>query len=112
MIWSNTALLFIGKGGPTEGFGVEVSPRTKFLVTSGPYRYTRNPMVFGAYSIYLALAVFINSYQSIILVVIFLPVIIFYLKKSEEKRLLTDFGEDYLKYREKVSLLIPLPPKK
>lgn len=112
MIWSNLALFIKGKGGPSEGFGVEISPKTKVLVTSGPYRFTRNPMVFGAYSIYLSLALFLNTYASVILVLVFLPGIITYLKKSEEKRLLKDFGEDYLKFKNKVSLLIPLPPKK
>ena len=112
MIWSNVSLFITGKGGPTEGFGVEISPKTKVLVIVGPYRYTRNPMVFGAYTMYLALTVFLNSYPAMILVLLFFPVIIFYLKRSEEKRLLKDFGEDFLKYRERVSMLIPLPPKK
>lgn len=112
MIWSNAALFFKGKGGPAEGFGIEISPRTKFLVTTGPYRYTRNPMVFGAYSMYLALTLFLNSYVSLTLLVILLPVIIMYLERSEEKRLVKDFGEDFKQYRERVSMLIPLPPKK
>jgi len=112
MIWSNTELILTGKGGPAEGFGIEISPKTECLVQTGPYRYTRNPMVFGAYSMYIAVAVFINSYTSLILVLLFLPLIILYLKKSEEKRLFSDFGEDYRLYREKVSILIPLPPKK
>ncbi len=112
MIWSNAALFFIGKGGPAEGFGVEISPKTKVLVTKGPYRFTRNPMVFGAYSIYTGFALFLNSYLSLIIVILFFPVIIIYLKKSEEKRLVKDFGEDFQKYRESVSIFIPLPPKK
>lgn len=112
MIWSNIVLFNIGKGGPAEGFGIEISPKTKVLVTKGPYRYTRNPMAFGAYSMYMSLALLYNSYAALILVVLFLPVIIVYLKKSEEKRLVKDFGEDYLNYRERVSLFIPLPPKK
>lgn len=112
MIWSNAVLFFTGKGGPAEGFGIEISPKTKELVTKGPYRYTRNPMVFGVYSMYLSLALLYNSYVSLILVILFLPVIILYLKRSEEKRLVKDFGEDYLKYRESVSIFIPLPPKK
>lgn len=112
MVWSNASLFVTGKGGPAEGFGIEISPKTKVLVTNGPYRYTRNPMVFGAYTMYLALTVYFNSYPAMILILIFFPVIIFYLKKSEEKRLLKDFGEDYIKYRERVSMLIPLPPKK
>lgn len=112
MIWSNAMLLLKGKGGPTEGFGVEISPKTKFLVMTGPYRFTRNPMVFGAYCLYLSLAVFFNSCLSLLFVILLLPVIIIYLKKSEEKRLLKDFGEEYLKYRERVSLLIPFLWKK
>lgn len=111
MVWSNASLFMTGKGGPAEGFGIEISPKTKVLVTSGPYRYTRNPMVFGAYTMYLALTVYLNSYPAMIFILIFFPVIIFYLKKSEEKRLVKDFGEDYIKYRERVSMLIPLPPK-
>ncbi len=112
MIWSNAALVSIGKGGPTEGFGIEVSPKTKILVTRGPYRYTRNPMVFGAYSMYMSLAIIFNSYPSLIFVIFLFPVIVVYLKKSEEKRLMKDFGEEYIKYRDSVSLLVPLPPKK
>ena len=112
MVWSNASLFVTGKGGPAEGFGIEISPKTKVLVTNGPYRYTRNPMVFGAYTMYLALTVYFNSYPAMILILIFFPVIIFYLKKSEEKRLLKDFGGEYVKYRERVSMLIPLPPKK
>jgi protein-S-isoprenylcysteine O-methyltransferase Ste14 len=110
MVWSNAALFFIGKGGPAEGFGIEISPKTKVLVTKGPYRYTRNPMVFGAYTIYIGLSVFLNSYAPLLLVILFFPVIIIYLRKSEEKRLLKDFGNEFLEYRKRVSLFIPLPP--
>lgn len=48
VLWSNAALFLIGKRGPTDGFNVGVSPITEKLVVTGPYRYTRNPMVFGA----------------------------------------------------------------
>ncbi len=112
MLWSNAALFFKGKGGPTEAFGVEISPKTKFLVTTGPYSYTRNPMVFGACCIYLGLAVYINSYSSLIFVILFFPLIILFLRKSEEKRLMRDFCEEFIDYRKRVSLLIPLPPKR
>lgn len=112
MAWSNAALFLIGKGGPAEGFGIEISPKTKVLVTKGPYRYTRNPMVFGAYTIYLGLSFFLNSYAPLILLIVFFPVIISYLRRSEEKRLMKDFGDEFLEYRKRVFLLVPLPPKK
>lgn len=112
LVWSNAALLLTGKGGPAEGFGIEISPKTKYLVKNGPYRYTRNPMVFGVYTLYLVFSFYLNSYISLLAVLMFLPLIILYLKRSEEKRLIRDFGEDYRKYRESVPLFIPLPPKK
>ena len=112
VLWSNASLFFTGKGGPAEGLGIAISPKTEALVAVGPYRYTRNPMVFGTYISYLGFSFYLNSWVCLILVVFMLPVSILYLKKSEEKRLLKDFGKDYLRYREKVSMFIPLPPAK
>jgi protein-S-isoprenylcysteine O-methyltransferase Ste14 len=112
MLWSNIYLFFIGKGGPADGFGVAVSPRTKRLVTSGPYRYTRNPMAFGALSFYLALALFFNSAICAALVAILSGGSYLYLRWIEEKRLLKDFGDAYEQYRKTVSILVPLPARK
>jgi len=112
MLWSNIYLFFIGKGGPADGFGVAVSPRTKHLVTSGPYRYTRNPMAFGALSFYLALALFFNSAICVALVAILSGGAYLYLRCIEEKRLLKDFGDAYEQYRKTVSSLVPLPARK
>lgn len=110
-IWPNIGLFKIGKGGPTDFFNIDISPRSKKLVITGPYRYTRNPMVFGMNSIYLSIALYLNSLSSLLFVILFLPVIIIYLKLTEEKRLLKDFGDEYLEYKKKVSMIIPLPPK-
>ncbi len=111
-IWSNIDLLRIGKGGPTDIFNIAISPRTKKLVISGPYRYTRNPMVFGMNSIYFAIAVYLNSLISLIFVILFLLVITIYLRLAEEKRLLKDFGNEYLEYKRNVSMIIPFLSKK
>ena len=110
--WSNLYLLFVGRGGPADGFGVQISPRTQHLVTSGPYRYTRNPMAFGALSLYLALALLFNSAICVALVAILSGGAYLYLRWIEEKRLLKDFGDAYEKYRKTVSMLVPLPPRK
>jgi protein-S-isoprenylcysteine O-methyltransferase Ste14 len=111
-IWSNIDLFRIGKGGPTDIFNIAISPRTKKLVISGPYRYTRNPMVFGMNSIYFAIAVYLNSLISLIFVILFLSVIIIYLRLAEEKRLFKDFGIEYLEYKRNVSMIIPFLSKK
>ena len=112
MLWSNIYLFFVGKGGPADGFGITISPRSQRLVTSGPYRYTRNPMMFGALSFYLALAVFFNSAICLGLVAALSVGASIYLKTVEEKRLLMDFGDAYQQYRKTVSMLVPLPPRK
>jgi len=111
-VWSNLYLLFVGKGGPADGFGVTISPRMQHLVTSGPYRYTRHPMAFGALSGYLALALFLNSPICLAIVTGFLAAMAIYLKLVEEKRLLVDFGDSYQRYRNTVSMLVPFPSKK
>ena len=107
MISSNIFLLKIGKGGPAEGFNIAISPKTKKLVCKGPYSYSRNPMVFGALSLYFSFAIFLNSLLCLISVFILVIVVFCYLIFSEEKRLLKDFGEDYQDYKNKVPMLFP-----
>jgi protein-S-isoprenylcysteine O-methyltransferase Ste14 len=111
IVWSNLWLFFVGKGGPADWFGTQISPRSQHLVTSGPYRYTRNPMMFGALSFYLGLAVFFNSAICLGLVAALSVGASIYLKAVEEKRLLRDFGDAYEQYRKSVSMLVPLPPR-
>ena len=107
-IWSNIFLFKIGRGGPVDAFGVSITPQTKKLVTIGPYRYCRNPMVFGAFSIYTSIVLYLNSIIGLICLIILLVIMIIYLKLSEEKRLLKDFGDEYLNYKKKVSMIFPI----
>ncbi|MBN2403707.1 MAG: isoprenylcysteine carboxylmethyltransferase family protein [Spirochaetes bacterium] len=111
ILWSNLYLFAIGKGGPADVVGITISPRTKHLVIAGPYRYTRNPMVFGALSCYFAIAIFLNSIITLGVLVLFVFIIIIYLKNTEEKRLLNDFGEEYIQYKKKVSMIFPWPKR-
>jgi len=110
--WSNLWLFFVGEGGPADWFGTQISPRSQRLVTTGPYRYTRNPMMFGALSSYFAMALYLNSAICLGLVAAMSVGASIYLKAVEEKRLLRDFGDSYQRYRRTVSMLVPLPPRK
>ncbi len=112
VIWSNIFLVIRGKGGPADGFGVAVSPRTERLVVTGPYRYTRNPMVFGAYFSYIAIALFMGSFGGLLILAIFIILSVIYLRIVEEPRLIADFGEEYEEYRREVSMTVPLPRKR
>jgi protein-S-isoprenylcysteine O-methyltransferase Ste14 len=108
VIWPNLALFFIGKGGPADGFGVLLSPRTEKLIIKGPYKYSRNPMVFRALMCYFLIVLFYNSLDEIMLLFCYIPISVLYLKFTEEKRLIKDFGEEFVQYRKKVSMIFPL----
>lgn len=112
VIWSNIFLLLKGKGGPIDIAGISITPRTKKLVPEGPYKYTRNPMVFGANSIYLSIAIYLNSLGCLIVLIIFFVVLVKNVVATEEKRLLKDFGADYVKYKNNTSKIIPWPKKR
>jgi len=106
-VWSNVLLNRIGKGGPLEVAGVEVSPKTETLVVTGPYKYTRNPMLFGTCMLYYAEAVYLNSVIAAALATLFMIFMLVFVKLVEEPRLLKDFGSDYEQYRRQVSMFIP-----
>jgi len=106
-VWSNISLLIIGKGGPTDVFNYAISPRSQKLVIIGPYKYTRNPMVFGMLCVYFSISVFLNSLSCLLFWIILIPFIIAYLKKTEERRLLNDFGQEFVSYKSRVSMIFP-----
>lgn len=91
----------VGEGNPFDAYNHEVAPRTKHLMTDGPYRFSRNPMLIGIYIFYIGVLLWLLRWWPLlvfIVVVIFLSLQV----KSEEKRLEADFGDDYRTYKQKV----------
>lgn len=111
-LWSIIVQNTVGRGGPLEFAGIEVSPKTQNLVVTGPYRYTRNPMLFGACAYYYAVAVYCNSVIAAAAVVLFMTFMLIFVKLTEEPRLLKDFKNDYEEYCRRVSMFIPWTPKR
>jgi len=111
-LWSIVLQNTIGKGGPVQFANIEISPKTQNLIVSGPYKYTRNPMLFGACLVYFGFSVYLNSITAVILVILFMIFMLIFVKLSEEKRLLKDFGKSFEEYRGKTSMFIPCIPKK
>lgn len=111
-IWSIIIQNIVGKGGPLEIGNIAISPKTKNLVVSGPYKYTRNPMLFGTLLMYLGLALYINSINALVLVSILFTFMLAVVVKMEEKRLVNDFGSQYEEYQKQVSMFIPWFPRK
>jgi protein-S-isoprenylcysteine O-methyltransferase Ste14 len=112
VLWSIVVQNIIGRGGPLEVAGMEVSPKTQNLVVTGPYKYTRNPMLFGACVYYYAVAVYLNSVIAVAIVALFMTFILIFVKLTEERRLLKDFGKDYEEYRQRVSMFVPWTQKR
>ena len=108
-IWSNIEIFRTGKGSPVPLKGTHTSE----LVIKGPYKYSRNPMVFGYILFWIGLGFIFNSLFLTIgfsaFITIFLIVIV---KLWEEKNMTKRFGKSYLDYKERVSFLIPFPSKK
>jgi protein-S-isoprenylcysteine O-methyltransferase Ste14 len=40
-IWSIVIQNIVGQGGPVEALNIEISPKTRNLVVTGPYKYSR-----------------------------------------------------------------------
>ena len=96
-IWTIVYMRLRGKGNPMDAFGHEVAPRTLHLMTDGPYRLNRNPMLTGTL-IYLAgFAMWLWSWQAVIIWLLFFA-IMFVQVLSEERRLRHDFGNEYDAY--------------
>lgn len=104
--WAYSYLHFVGRGSPVEAFGRALEP-TQFLVTTGPYAYTRNPMLIGYLFFLLAGGLFGNSAPGVALVVVVAVLALLYISWFEEPELLRRFGEPYERYRESVPPLIP-----
>jgi hypothetical protein len=94
--WSGRYRTVTGGGGP----GMSVPPER--LVTSGIYRYTRNPMYLGTTAFLLGMAIMLGSITALLPVPLFMLVIEYRFIRPEELFLETLFGEDYRAYRERV----------
>ena len=78
------------------------------LVTSGPYAYTRNPMLTGVFVLLFGFGIF---FESLFLLFVFTPLFILLnyweLKAIEEPELEKRLGQEYIKYRKMTPMFFP-----
>ncbi|HEY7474622.1 MAG TPA: isoprenylcysteine carboxylmethyltransferase family protein [Vicinamibacterales bacterium] len=94
--WCIVTFVFAGKGTPAP-----FDPPGR-LVVSGPYRYMRNPMYFGAALAMAGAALYYQSVQLLAYASAFLLFFHFFVIWYEEPTLHRTFGEDYAAYRKQV----------
>ena len=100
-IWSIVHMKRVGEGRPFDAYNHQVAPRTKHLMTDGPYRFSRNPMLVGVYIYDIGVLLWLQSWWPI--AVFAVEVFLLTLQvRSEEKRLEADFGEEYRTYKQSV----------
>jgi methanethiol S-methyltransferase len=104
------ALLFIGIGLFIQGWRELYRARQKNqLVTTGLYRFVRHPQYTG-----LFIGLFgegIVHWPTLFSVAIFPVIVLAYvlLARSEEKKVIEQFGDEYRAYQSRVPMFIPLP---
>lgn len=100
-VWCFT--LFGGVGGGT----IMPWDPTRKLVSVGPYRYMRNPMISGVLSMLVGEALFWRSLAIALLALTFFLINHIYFIVSEEPGLEKRFGESYRQYKARVPRWLP-----
>ena len=77
------------------------------LIVTGIYRYVRNPMHIGVFSIMMGEGLILRSISILGFVTFAIILHLFYIPNSEERGLEIRFGEEYLEYKENVPRWIP-----
>ncbi|SVB57461.1 uncharacterized protein METZ01_LOCUS210315, partial [marine metagenome] len=101
-IWITVSLFTdYGKGTPAP-----YAP-PKILVIIGIYKYVRNPMMIGVWSVLFGEAILFFSFWVLIWFLIFFTASILFVTLWEEGDLESRFGESYREYKKKVPRWIP-----
>jgi protein-S-isoprenylcysteine O-methyltransferase Ste14 len=75
---------------------------TSELVTSGVYRFTRNPMYLGMTLAYVGFALLLNSVWCVLFLPVALMSVYVLAVRPEERYLSQKFGDQYTRYRARV----------
>jgi protein-S-isoprenylcysteine O-methyltransferase Ste14 len=71
----------------------------KALITSGPFRFSRNPLYLGGnVFIFFGAALFLGSPTGLLLTAIHLPLMDLFIRR-EEKQLERNFGQEWVRYK-------------
>jgi len=105
--WTMYVQMTIGEGTP-----VPVMP-TQRLIVKAPFTYCRNPMTLGTWAAYTGMGAWAGSISAVGIVLIFISLLLLYIKFVEEKELEARFGAEYLAYKQSTPFILPrLRPRK
>ena len=87
--------------------GHEVATRTRHLMTDGPYKLSRNPMLSGTYLYYAGIVIALWSWWALLVFAAVAGLMLLQVR-SEEKRFEADFGDEYLAYKKRTGRFVTL----
>lgn len=99
--WCAGAFTFIGKGTPAP------IDAPVFLVREGPYRWMRNPMYIGVFSVLLGEIILFHSLSLLVLLLVAAMIVHLFVIFYEEPHLTRQFGESYEVYLRTVPRWLP-----
>ncbi len=105
-VWTIVYMRRIGNGNPMDAFNHEIAPRTQHLMIEGPYSLSRNPMLSGTFVYLIGCCVWLFSWQTLVVFLVFVAVMLMQVH-SEEKRLRRDFGDEYDNYCRRTGRFFP-----
>jgi protein-S-isoprenylcysteine O-methyltransferase Ste14 len=90
-----------------KGTPVPFNPPPR-VVSTGPYRYARNPMLTGVFLFLFGVGLIVNSVSLVLFFApLFVLINIWELKSIEEPELVMRLGEEYVEYRRRTPMFIP-----
>src|SRR5947209_8873505 len=109
-LWPGLALVALGVGTAIWGrqtmraAGTNINPAlpATVIVSSGPFRFSRNPLYLALTLLYLGLTLAFNTWWGIVVLVPLLIIMHRGVVLREERYLERKFGESYRQYRSKV----------
>jgi protein-S-isoprenylcysteine O-methyltransferase Ste14 len=84
------------------GTSVKTTVPTTALVTTGPFRFSRNPLYVSLTLFYLGIAIAAQSFWALVLLFVVLAVMQRGVIDREERYLEHKFGAEYVRYKERV----------
>jgi protein-S-isoprenylcysteine O-methyltransferase Ste14 len=94
----------------SRGWALESRPTPGYLLRTGPYRWSRNPMYAGEAAVWLGWALFYAS-PAVWAGLVIVSAAFTTLVRWEERWLLERFGEDYRAYLANVPRWVPRAPR-
>lgn len=95
--------LSLGSGLSFRRLGTNPRPGAKatLMVTTGPFKYTRNPMYLGLTTMLIGIATLLGTFSPVLIIPIFFILVQTQFVLREEKLMEQWFGQPYLDYKKK-----------